>query len=235
MEMASPARPVHAAPVGAQKSNPVVIAIDGPGASGKSSTARALAKALNYLYVDTGAMYRTLAWYCLRKKVDVTKPRAIASACRRWKTQLLVEDGQVRLLVDGEDPGAAIRTSEVAAAASKVAVVPAVRRWMKQTQRECSRFGNIVMEGRDIGSNVFPETDFKFFLDAPAEERAKRREAQGVNENMVERDRRDSQRGAAPLMIALGATVINNAGLTLEQTRDAIVNEIARRRQANGI
>lgn len=235
MEMTSPARLVHAAPVGAQKSNPVVIAIDGPGASGKSSTARALAKALNYLYVDTGAMYRTLAWYCLLKEVDVTKPRAIASACRRWKTELLAEDGQVRLLVDGEDPGAAIRTSEVAAAASKVAVVPAVRRWMKQTQRECSRFGNIVMEGRDIGSNVFPETDFKFFLDAPAEERAKRREAQGVNENIAERDRRDSQRGAAPLMIALGATVINNAGLTLEQTRDAIVNEIARRRQGNGI
>jgi cytidylate kinase len=234
MEMTSPARLVHAALVGAQKSNPVVIAIDGPGASGKSSTARALAKALNYLYVDTGAMYRTLAWYCLRKEVDVTKPRAIASACRRWKTELIAEDGQVRLLVDGEDPGAAIRTSEVAAAASKVAVVPSVRQWMKLTQRECSRFGNIVMEGRDIGSNVFPETDFKFFLDAPAAERAKRREAQGVSEDIAERDRRDSQRGSAPLMIALGATVINNAGLTLEQTRDVIVSEIDRRRQGNG-
>jgi cytidylate kinase len=231
MEMTSPARLVHAALVGAQKSNPVVIAIDGPGASGKSSTARALAKALNYLYVDTGAMYRTLAWYCLRKQVDVTKPRAIASACRRWKTELVATEGQVRLLVDGEDPGAAIRSSEVAAIASKVAVVPAVRQWMKLTQRECSRFGNIVMEGRDIGSNVFPETDFKFFLDAPAAERAKRREAQGVSENIAERDHRDSQRGSAPLMVALGAKVINNAGLTLEETRDVIVNEITRRRR----
>lgn len=232
MEMTSQQRRVHASPVGAQVSNPVVIAIDGPGASGKSSTSRALAKMLGYLYVDTGAMYRTLAWYCLRRKVDVENPRSIASACRRWKTSLVVQEGNVRLLVDGEDPGAAIRTSEVAEAASKVAVIPAVRRWMKQTQRECSRFGNIVVEGRDIGTNVFPETDFKFFLDAPLHERAKRREAQGVSENIKERDHRDSQRGSAPLMMPLGAMRIDNTGLTVEETCAVIVKEIAKRRGA---
>jgi len=210
----------------------VVVAIDGPGASGKSSTARALAKALGFLYVDTGAMYRTLAWYCLRKKVSLDSPRAIASACRRWKTSLENVSGQMRLLVEGKDPGDEIRTQEVGAAASKVAVVPAVRRWMRQTQRECRRFGNLVMEGRDIGTNVFPETDFKFFLDAPLEERARRREAEGVSENLRERDHRDSQRAAAPLMVPLGAKVINNAGLTVEQTAELIVAEVKRRRAA---
>jgi len=210
----------------------IIVAIDGPGASGKSSTARALAKALDFLYVDTGAMYRTLAWHCLRKKVDVDSARAIASACRRWKTTLEVVSGQVRLLVEGTDPGDAIRTQEVASAASKVAVVPAIRRWMKQTQRECLKFGNLVMEGRDIGTNVFPETDFKFFLDAPLEERARRRAAQGVSENLKERDHRDSQRAAAPLMIGLGAKLVNNAGLTVEETAALIAGEVATRRNA---
>lgn len=215
-----------------QSKTHVVVAIDGPGASGKSSTARALAQALGYLYVDTGAMYRTFAWHCLRKKVDVENARAVAAACRRWKTALACTAGHVRLLVDGEFPGEAIRSKEVAAAASKVSAVPAVRKWMKRTQRDCGKFGDLVMEGRDIGSNVFPETDFKFFLDAPAEERTRRREAQGVVENIQERDHRDSQRAAAPLMVPLGAKVINNTGLTVEQTRDLIVAEIARRHQA---
>ncbi|HEY6169285.1 MAG TPA: (d)CMP kinase [Verrucomicrobiae bacterium] len=210
----------------------VVVAIDGPGASGKSSTARALAKALGFLYVDTGAMYRTLAWHCLRKKVSLDNPRAIASACQRWKTALENVGGQVRLLVDGNDPGDEIRAQEVGAAASKVAVVPAVRRWMRRTQRDCRRFGNLVMEGRDIGTNVFPETDFKFFLDAPLEERARRRAAEGVSENLRERDHRDSQRAAAPLMVPLGAKVIDNTGLTVEQTAALIVAEVKRREAA---
>lgn len=207
----------------------VVVSIDGPGASGKSSTARSLAQALGYVYVDTGAMYRTLAWHCLRKGVDVENARAIALACRRWRTSLDCADGHVRLLVDGEFPGEAIRTREVASAASKVSAVPAVRKWMKATQRECGKFGDIVMEGRDIGTNVFPETDFKFFLDAPPEERDKRRAAQGVSDNIRERDHRDSQRASAPLMVPLGAKVINNTGMTVEQTKDLIVGEIRRR------
>ena len=209
----------------------IIVALDGPGASGKSSTARALAKALGFLYVDTGAMYRTLAWHCLRKRVDVENPRSIGSACRRWKTSLENAGGQVRLLVEGRDPGEEIRTPEVAAASSKVAVVPAVRRWMKLTQRECRKFGNLVMEGRDIGTNVFPETDFKFFLDAPPAERARRRAAQGVSEDLRERDHRDSQRAAAPLMVPLGAKLIDNTGLTVEQTAELIITEIERRRK----
>lgn len=207
----------------------VIVAIDGPGASGKSSTARALAKLLDFLYVDTGAMYRSLAWYCLVHAVDVNKPRSVGAACRRWRTSLAAVDGQVQLLVEGKFPGDAIRTSAVTEAASKVAVVPAVRQWMKLKQRECRNFGSVVMEGRDIGTNVFPDTDFKFFLDASPEERAKRRAAQGVQENLPERDHRDSQRRAAPLMIPLGAARIDNSGKTVAETAQEIIAIVEQR------
>ncbi len=207
----------------------VIVAIDGPGASGKSSTARALAELLGFLYVDTGAMYRTLAWHCLGEGVDMDSARSVSAACRRWKTSLVAVEGEVRLLVGGKYPGTAIRTPAVAEAASKVAVIPAVRKWMKATQRECGKFGSVVMEGRDIGTNVFPETDFKFFLDASPEERAKRRAAQGVKENLAERDRRDSQRRAAPLMIPLGAALIDNSGKTVEATAREIAGIVGER------
>ena len=118
---------------------------------------------------------------------------------------------QVRLLVDGYYPAKEIRTAETSAAVPHVAAVPKVRDWMKKTQRECVQFGNLVMEGRDIGTNVFPETDFKFYLDACLNERSKRRAAEGVQENLAARDQRDSQRAAAPLIVPLGAMVINNS------------------------
>jgi cytidylate kinase len=133
------------------------------------------------------------------------------------------------MLVEGYYPEKEIRTPETAAAVSHVAVVPKVREWMKKTQRECIQFGNLVMEGRDIGTNVFPETDFKFYLDASLTERAARRAADGVNENLAARDQRDSQRAVAPLMIALGAKVINNSELTSEQTSGLLLQEIRAR------
>jgi CMP/dCMP kinase len=108
----------------------------------------------------------------------------------------------------------------------QVAAVPKVRIWMKRKQRECVQFGNLVMEGRDIGTNVFPETDFKFYLDACIHERTKRRVSEGVHENLAARDERDSQRAAAPLMVALGARVINNSGMTPEETSALIISEI---------
>lgn len=208
---------------------PIVIAIDGTSASGKSTNAKLVAKALGYVYVDTGAMYRTLAWYCLKSGVDVHDARAVANACRRWKTTLSCVDGRVRLLVDGYFPEKEVRTDATSAAVPHVAAVPKVREWMKNRQRECLQFGNLVMEGRDIGTNVFPETDFKFYLDAQLEERARRRAADGVNENLAARDQRDSQRAVAPLMIALGAKVINNSHLTSEETSALIINEVRQR------
>lgn len=215
------------------KKHPIVIAIDGTSASGKSTNAKLVAKALGFVYVDTGAMYRTLAWYCLQKNVDIQNERAVASACRRWKTSLdcVEEDGlrAVRLLADGYYPEKEIRTPETAAAVSHVAAVPGVRKWMKLTQRACIQFGDLVMEGRDIGTNIFPETDYKFYLDATLAERSARRAADGVNENLAARDQRDSQRAVAPLMIALGAKVINNSAMTSEQTSRLLIAEIQKR------
>ena len=210
-----------------------MIAIDGTSASGKSTNAKLVARALGYVYVDTGAMYRTLAWYCLKNRIDVQNARAVAAACRKWKTSLVCVDGRVRLLVGGYYPEKEIRTPETAAAVPHVAAIPQVRKWMVKRQRECVQFGNLVMEGRDIGTNVFPETDFKFYLDAKLEERSRRRAADGIQENLAARDQRDSQRAVAPLMIGLGAKVINNSSMTSEQTSGLILAEI-RRRLAQG-
>jgi len=207
----------------------IVIAIDGTSASGKSTNARLVARALGYVYVDTGAMYRTLAWHCLKNLIVADDARAVAAACRKWKTSLVCVEGQVRLLVDGYYPSQEIRTAAVSAAVPQVAAVPKVRQWMVGRQRECLQFGNLVMEGRDIGTNVFPETDFKFYLDAQLEERARRRAADGIQENLAARDQRDSQRAVAPLMIPLGARIINNSNLTAEQTSGLIIADIRMR------
>ncbi len=207
---------------------PIVIAIDGTSASGKSTNAKLVAKALNFVHVDTGAMYRTLAGHCLQKGIDPHNAKAVAAACRRWKAALKCMDGHVYLTVDGYYPEREIRSADVSAAVSHVAAVPKVREWMKKTQRECIQFGNLVMEGRDIGTNVFPETDFKYYLDAHLEERTRRRAADGLEENLAARDQRDSQRAAAPLMIALGAKVINNSHLTSEQTSGLIIADVKR-------
>lgn len=208
---------------------PVVIAIDGTSASGKSTNSKLVAKALGYVYVDTGAMYRTLAWYCLQKRIDPHDAKTVAAACRSWQTSLVCVHNHVRLLVDGYFPEKEIRTADTSAAVPHVAAIPKVREWMKKKQRECIQFGNLVMEGRDIGTNVFPETDFKFYLDAHLDERTKRRHAEGVNENLAARDHRDSQRAAAPLMVALGAMVINNSTMTAEQTSSLIINQVKER------
>jgi len=212
---------------------PIVIAIDGTSASGKSTNAKLVAKALGYVYVDTGAMYRTLAWHCLKTDVDVHDAKAVANACRRWKTELKCVDNHVRLLVDGYFPEKEIRTAETSSTVPHVAAVPKVREWMKQRQRKCLQFGNLVMEGRDIGTNIFPETNYKYFLDASLQERNERRAAEGVKEDLAARDRRDSQRAVAPLMIPLGAKVINNSNLTSEQTSGLLIEDI-RKRLAQG-
>ncbi len=209
--------------------HPIVIAIDGPSASGKSTNSKLVAKALGFVHVDTGAMYRTLAWYCLKHGIAVQDAKAVAAACRHWKTALKCTDNHAYLVVDGYYPAKEIRTAEVSVAVPHVAAVPRARDWMKKTQRDCIRFGSLVMEGRDIGTNVFPETDYKYFLDAKLEERSRRRAADGVQENLAARDQHDSQRAAAPLMIALGARVINNSQMTAEQTSGVILADIRKR------
>ena len=161
--------------------------------------------------------------------VDIENEKAIASICRRWKTELINEEGQIRLKIDGYFPAEEIRTAETSALVPVVAAVPAVRKWMKAKQRECIEFGSLVMEGRDIGSNVFPDTDFKFYLDASLDERSKRRVADGVDENLAARDKKDSERATAPLMIPLGAKVINNSNMTAEETSALIIKEVRKK------
>jgi len=205
-------------------SDPIIIAIDGPGASGKSTNAKIIAAALGYAYVDTGAMYRTLAWYALQQSVDVTNAATVAALCADWPAALVNREGSIWLEVGGFFPEAEIRTEETSAAVSHVASVPFVRDWMKERQRSCVQFGNLVMEGRDIGSNIFPETPHKFYMDAAAVVRQARRDADGVQDNLAARDQRDSTRAASPLKVAEGATIINNAGETPEQTSTRIMD-----------
>lgn len=209
--------------MGAEK--PIVIAIDGTSASGKSTNSKLIAKKLGYVYVDTGAMYRTLAWYCLKKRINLDDPKAVAGVLKKWKATFDCVDGKVRMLVDGYYPEKEVRTAETSAAVPHVAAIPKVREWMKKVQRDCVEFGNLVMEGRDIGTHIFPETDFKFYLDACVHERTQRRAAEGVNENIAARDKRDSQRAAAPLMVPLGALVVNNSGQTAEETSEFILSK----------
>jgi cytidylate kinase len=135
-------------------------------------------------------------------------------------------EGKVRLLVDGYFPESEIRTAETSAAVPHVAAVPKVREWMKLKQRDCIDFGSLVMEGRDIGTQIFPETEHKFYLDANLAERSKRREAEGVQEDLAKRDQRDSQRSTAPLMVPLGALVVNTSGLSPEESSRLIIDAI---------
>lgn len=203
--------------------DPIVIAIDGPSASGKSTNSKIIAARLGYVYVDTGAMYRTLGWYALQTGTEVTDAVAVEALCRDWPAELVRRGDSICLEVDGYFPEQEIRSAEVSAVVSHVAQVPFVREWMKEHQRSCVRFGNLVMEGRDITSNIFPDTPHKFYLDASAEVRQARRDADGVEENLATRDQRDSTRKAAPLKVVEGATVINNSGESPEETSARII------------
>ena len=151
---------------------------------------------------------------------------AIAETCRKWKPELLCVNKAVYLTVDGYHPAKEIRTTTTSAAVPKIAAVPFVRAWMKKLQRSCVKFGNLVMEGRDIGSAIFPETPFKFYLDANLDERSRRRQADGVTEDLAERDRRDTQRATSPLMISLGAIQINTSQMTPEETTALLLQKI---------
>lgn len=213
----------------------IVIAIDGTSASGKSTNAKLVAKALGFVYVDTGAMYRTLAWHAGRSRIDIHSEKAVGQLCRQWKTKLMCVDGAVRLLVENYFPEKEIRTAETSAIVPHVAAVRKVRDWMKQKQRDCLQFGSLVMEGRDIGSNVFPETNFKFYIDAALKARSERREAEGVTEDLAARDKWDSQRAAAPLMVPLGAIFIDTSNQTPQESSGLILEHVKRRVAEEGM
>lgn len=208
----------------------LVIAIDGPSASGKGTVGRQLAARLGFRFVDTGAMYRTFTWYCQRNGVRTSEPAAVAAALRNWPAQLVPSDDEVNLIVDGYLPANQIRSDEVSAMVARISPIPGVRVWMVRTQRECLQFGNLVMDGRDIGTHVFPETPFKFFLTASEEVRARRRRAEGSNENTAERDRLDAARKVAPLEPARDAVVVDNSHDTAAVTAEFLLAHISAKR-----
>jgi CMP/dCMP kinase len=201
----------------------LIIAIDGPSGVGKGTVARAVAAALGYTHVDTGAMYRGVAWRAVRDGVSLEDEAALTAVAEAADVD--ASDQVVR--VDGEDVTAAIRTPDIDRGAARVARVPGVRAALAAQQRAIGRGGGVVMEGRDIGTVVFPDADVKVYLDASAEERARRRAHDGAHQGskdvgqvaseMAARDESDRTRAVAPLAVAADAHVIDTTGLTVEQ------------------
>ena len=212
----------------------MIIAIDGPVGSGKSTVARRVAELLGYTHLDSGAMYRSIAWKALRDGVPLDSPAQLAALAEAARIDLVPRGGKLHVVLDGEDITDLIRTREVSHAASVVAVVPGVRHPMVAEQRRAGAHGGIVMEGRDIGTAVFPHADLKVFLDASPEVRAERRqrelqekgeglELEKVLADVRERDRRDREREMSPLVRAADAVVVDNTAMDGEETARVIV------------
>lgn len=206
-----------------------VVAIDGPAASGKSSVARALAKRLGYCYVNSGAMYRAVTWRALGRGVSVQDPVAVAAVAEEAEVVCKLINDESRISIDSFDPSAYLYSDEVNGAVSLVSRVPRVREIVNAQLRHCAADRDVVIEGRDIGSVVFPETPFKFFLNATPSVRARRRDAQGQRDEIAVRDREDSSRRTAPLKIALDAEVIDTSDLTIEEVVEQILHRLTAR------
>lgn len=204
-----------------------VIAIDGPAASGKSTVARLLAKRLGFLYVDTGAMYRSYAWAALREGIDPGDRAQVRKLIASLRFEALPADGCVELRIDGTDPTPFIRSEEVNTAVSKIAAVPELREFLVNQQRLLRTRFQLVMEGRDIGTVVFTDTPHKYFIDADPEVRARRRSDQGQTDATAQRDALDRSRAAAPLIRAADARLIDSTHQSPEEIVETILTEIA--------
>ena len=210
------------------------IAIDGPGGAGKSSLAKAVAKKLEIIYVDTGALYRTVGYYMLNHGINPTDAPAVAKELGNFTLELTYVDGDQVILLDGVNVKDAIRTPEMSMAASHVSAIKEVREFLLNTQRDIAKKNSVIMDGRDIGTVILPHAEVKIFLTASPEARAKRRyeelKAKGkevtleqVYTEMVERDKNDSTRDIAPCVPAEDAVMLDNSDLTFEQTVDAVL------------
>lgn len=217
-----------------------VITIDGPAGAGKSSVSQAVAAKLNYLYLDTGALYRALAYKALKNEIDVNDPDNLSELCSATKVTLKNLNGKMTVFVDGENVDDKIRTEEVGLTASTLSAYPVVRKKLLFLQREAGARGGIVAEGRDMGSVVFPDADFKFFLDANIEERIRRRHDELIQKNkpsardaisrdMKARDHQDSQREIAPLTAAPDAMIIDSTSLDVSQVVEIILKRVSGR------
>lgn len=214
-----------------------VVAIDGPAASGKSTVAKKVAKGLGWLYVDSGALYRAVAWKVSGEGLDSSDAGAVAALADQTEMTFSVKDGVVSYAIDGVNPGDEIRRKPVNDIVSAVAAVPRVRERVVSWLREMLKLGSLVMEGRDIGTAVFPDARWKFYLNASEEERARRRhqemEQKGMGEALKEvrrsiqnRDSIDSTRAKDPLKIAAGAFVIDSTGMEADGVASLILGHV---------
>ena len=210
------------------------IAIDGPGGAGKSTISKAIAKKLDILYVDTGSLYRTIGLFVKSKDVDPKDAEGVAKILPEISLEVKYENGAQVNYLNGVDHGDAIRTPEMSMYASHVSAIPAVRAFLLETQKQIARTNSVIMDGRDIGTVILPNADVKIFLTASPEERAMRRynelcakgqsvRYEDVLNEMNQRDRQDSTREVAPTAAAEDAVLLDNTGMTFDQTVDAVV------------
>lgn len=215
----------------------ISVAIDGPAGAGKSTIAKMAAKRLNYIYVDTGALYRTLGYGAHTGGVDIHNEAELESYLENSRVELKFIDGEQRVLLNGEDVSDKIRTPQMGTAASEISAIPRVREYLLDMQRALARTNNVIMDGRDIGTVVLPNAEVKIFLTASPECRAKRRledfRQKGENVDfdevlrlIVERDYQDSHREIAPLKAAEDSVIVDTSDLSLEQSVEKIISTI---------
>ncbi len=220
----------------------LIIAIDGPSGAGKSTLSKALAKRIGYTNIDTGAMYRSVALLANRQQIDMADEQALGRLCAGLQIEFVRAAEQEQVIVNGEDVSGQIRTPEVSLLTAKVAACPVVRETLVRLQRQMGASGGVVLEGRDIGTVVFPQAEVKFFLSATAEERGRRRyeelRAKGVEVGLQqtiaeveERDAADSAREHAPLLRADDAVDIDSTGMTIDDVLDAMLQVVVERQQ----
>ena len=214
------------------------VAVDGPAGSGKSTVAKEIAKALGILYIDTGAMYRTVGMACLKKGIDPADEGAVVASLDDLDMKIFPEAGGQRILLDGEDITSCIRTEEIGKAASSVAAYQKVREKLVEIQQGLAKEQSVIMDGRDIGTKVLPDAEVKIYLDASVEERAKRRvgelEAQGktadleiIREEIAQRDYQDMHRENSPLCRAEDAANVDTTGLDIPAVTEKLLVLIA--------
>lgn len=217
----------------------ISVAIDGPVGAGKSTVAKLIAKKMNIIYVDTGAMYRTVGLYAVRKGIATTDREALKGLINEIDIDVEIKDGEQLIYLNGENVTGLIRTPEISMAASNVSAVPEVRTKLVDMQRKLAESKSVIMDGRDIGTVVLPNADTKIYLDASPEARAKRRydeliakkqevTYEDVYNDLLQRDKNDSTREASPLKAADDATILDTTNLTLEQVVDESIKLIKR-------